>query len=471
MRATDRKRRAHRSLPQISAPFVALCLLLCVAFVAGGSARAEVASLMVLRPAAVLLLGFGLLRLRKTHVEAHRGLIALAVAILALPALQLIPLPPGLWSMLPGRQLVSEIDRVAGLGAIWRPFSLAPDMTRNALFSLAVPLGALVLGIQTDPKEHKLLLGVILALCGASAQLGLLQKLGDPSGPLYFYKVTNPGSAVGLFANRNHQALMLAMMFPMLAVLARGSGQGADRGRLLLSAVAGLVLLPLVFITGSRSGLLLSALAIASIPFVLGRELPLESARPATRRVQWLSGPAVYLALGSAVAAMAALSVWAGNAEAWTRLLGSSVSNDDRLQVLPALLAMLGTYALTGSGMGSFAQVYQVAEPDALLSSDYLNHAHNDLIEVLIDGGIAAGLILIAAAVAWLACALRLWSVPGGSSPEVRRGRLGIVLIALAAIASLSDYPLRVPSLAALITLAAVWACCATGKTRPWIVA
>src|SRR3546814_18783044 len=65
-----------------------------------------------------------------------------------------------------------------------------------------------------------------------SGGLGLAQVIGPRDGPLYLYEITNNGSAVGLFANRNHQAALLACLFPMLAVYASIDHPSAERMRL-----------------------------------------------------------------------------------------------------------------------------------------------------------------------------------------------------------------------------------------------
>ncbi|HMP55294.1 MAG TPA: hypothetical protein PKD92_01825, partial [Novosphingobium sp.] len=60
-------------------------------------------------------------------------------------------------------------------GDLWRPFTLAPAATRNALFSLSVPLAVGLLMIQLDGEERAALLGVIVAFALASLALAVLQ--------------------------------------------------------------------------------------------------------------------------------------------------------------------------------------------------------------------------------------------------------------------------------------------------------
>ena len=456
-----------RLLPSASATFWALGVLLVACFVLGGSARGNVASLIVLRPLSILLLGFGLWHLRVSQLKAHGFVVGMALAILAVPALQLIPLPPEVWSHLPGRGLVVEIDRVAGLGPVWRPLSMTPDATWNALYAAFVPLAVLVLGIQLGDAERMRLLPLVLILAGFSAFLGLLQTLGDANGPLYFYSVTNNGSAVGLFANRNHQALLLAMMLPMLAVLARGHGEAAGARRL-VALVSGLALLPLIFITGSRAGLIVAVVALFAIPLILGRgRRPASGVSSARSRGSNALSSAGWAGLVLAGTCMIAITLWLGRDAALDRLLTSETAGDARIKILPTLVSMIHAHAPAGSGMGSFLQVFQVHEPDALLRPTYMNHAHNDWLEVLLDGGAVAALLLLIAFVAFLLHSKRAFSVRAASSPTVPFARLGLVLMLLATAASVSDYPLRVPSLAALFTLAVLWAGCTMSKTPP----
>lgn len=450
-----------RLLPRASAQFWAICLLLAACFALGGSARGDVASLIVLRPLAILLLGFGLSRLQLAQVRAHRLLFAMALAMIALPALQLIPLPPWLWHQLPGRGLVIEIDRVASLGQVWRPLSLTPPETRNALYATLVPFAALVLGVQLASAELYRLLPVVLLLGGISATIGLLQTLGDPLGPLYFYATTNNGTAVGLFANRNHQGVLLAMMLPLLAVW--GSSQFERVGRIqpvpIVAILAALCLLPLLLITGSRVGLICGAVGLLALPALVSRSTgaPYGSGNRGqanlwqSRRL-WVLGGIGLLAVG-----LVALTIWLGRGAAWDRLVATGSSADLRVQILPTLLSMISTYFLFGTGMGSFERIYQVYEPDALLSPIYMNHAHNDWLELLLTGGLPAAILLAGAVIAFAWKVLRAASFNPPPARAAGYELLGLLLIFLLSVASISDYPLRVPSLAVLFTLAVLW--------------
>ena len=494
-RTTDMRNLWHGklgSLPRPSPAFAVTCLLLLVAFALGGSARGDVPAVIALRPIAIAALGFGLWRLRPAHLAAHRFLMMFAAVALAVPILHLVALPPSLWTNLPGHGLLADIDRGAGLGQLWRPLSIAPEATRNTLFAELVPLAVLVLGVQLTERELFRLLPVLLIVGAISATIAVGQAVSGADIPLQLYSTSTDRSAVGLFANRNHQGLLLAMMFPMLAsvvsmVLPADALRTGRFGRTstlravlvpLLAAASGLCLIPLLLITGSRAGLVLGLAAILTIPLLvlrptsarswLGRPLSVEHAsdarRPPARRGRALAA-LVSVAMPVAVAAIVSGAAYlSGRTEAFDRILSSSIADDLRLRALPTTWSMAGHYWPTGSGAGTFQKAYFVAEPDGLLGAVYMNHAHNDWLEPVLTGGFA-GLALIVAAVAAFAwrtgqAVSARKRVPADSSKSTQFVWLGLVIILLCALASVSDYPLRAPSLACVFVVAALWADC-----------
>src|SRR3546814_17788482 len=66
----------------------------------------------------------------------------LVLATMLLVLLQLVPLPPGLWTALPGREFLLSAPLSQ---ETWRPWSLTPSTTINAASSLIVPVVTLYL--------------------------------------------------------------------------------------------------------------------------------------------------------------------------------------------------------------------------------------------------------------------------------------------------------------------------------------
>ena len=449
------------------APFLAFCALAILTALMGGSARGDVQSLMFLRPLAALLLGFGLLMLRACDLQRYKVALLFGAAVVALPLFQLVPLPFGLWSALPGRDQIVEIDRVAGFNHIARPLSMVPEATINALGSLLIPGAALILAIRLDRTGLERLLPLCIALAMGSAILGILQRLGNHGGALYLYEITNPSAAVGLFANRNHQAVLLAMAMPMLVYWAARSGPRNLPHRLI--AFAGIVVLvPLILITGSRSGLIAAAIGliatIALLPQWTRRTADNPNSSVGRSRRARIAG---WIVVVAAPVGLGIATVLTGRAEAWDRLRLVFGTEDLRFQALPAMLKVASKYWPAGSGMGSFEKVYQANEPDWLLSPVFLNHAHNDWLEVTITGGLPAVVLLILAVGLTLLAAQRTLLGHSGDFASARYGKLGLIIISLVGIVSFSDYPLRTPLLQVYFVVAVVWASCPEILNRP----
>ena len=441
--------------------FWLLVALLISAFALGGGSRGDIASLIVLRPLSIIALGLGLVSLRAADAARHRWLLGLACASIALVALQLVPLPPGLLHALPGRAILGEIDRAAGLEGLWRPLSLSPTLTVNTFWSLFAPLAVIVLAAQLEAAELERLVAVMLLVGLFSTGLAVLQMIGAPDGPAYLYADTNPGSPVGLFANRNHQATFIASLLPLAAAWvghdhgARATRHGrAIRLRLLAALALAFTLVPLILITGSRAGLVAGALALVAVPWIMGPGLrrQVQDVLNTGRHRVWLGA-----LIGGGIVALAGLTIWFGRAEAVTRLAGLGTAGELRVRTLPSVLRMLGEYFPWGAGLGAFKPVYRAHEMDSVLMPIMMNHAHDDWLEVLALGGLGGALLLTGLVLLWGRAAWRAWAA-AGRGQLLRLARAGVVVMAIFALASLSDYPLRVPSLSCYFALAAVWA-------------
>jgi O-antigen ligase len=323
----------------------------------------------------------------------------------------------------------------------------APDATWNALFSLFVPLAVLLLCMQISFDERLILLPLIIGLSAMSGLVGLLQVVGSPEGPLYLYRITTTGSAVGLFANRNHAAVLLACTFPLLALFAWSEAAGR-RFRSGTAAVIGLALIPLLLVTGSRAGILLGVVGVGSA-FAL-HVMRGNAAGAGNRRRN-----ALFLAAG--LVSVVILFVAYSRAEAIQRLLAIRGDEDLRFQALSPILAMLWKYFPFGSGFGSFAPVFQIDEPYGLLMPTFLNHAHDDWLETVTDGGLASLVVLVLAVGCLTREAFRAITAPVRNSSRLMLAQVGAIILVMLGISSLVDYPLRVPSLQCLAVIAIFW--------------
>ena len=109
-----------------------------------------------------------------------------------------------------------------------------------------------------------------------------------------------------------------------------------------------------------------------------------------------------------------------------------------------------------GAGFGSFESVYLGFEPFDLLRSTYLNAAHNDLAQIIIEGGMGAIALLVVFFWWWVRTTFVIWSTRS-SSQIALLGRAATLATGFLLLASLFDYPLRTPLLACFFAVLAVW--------------
>lgn len=428
--------------PRLS--FFLLMAMLGVLWLAGGASRADVLGQVIVRNVAWLALLAMILFDDRPEFSNVRPVWLLLLAAIALPLLQLVPLPPGMWQTLPGRHPLTQAASISSASQPWRPWAIVPGATINALFSLVVPVAVLVLAARMKQHEQAWLPGVLLALVTASTIVGLLQFSGATfNNPLINDTV---GQVSGSFANRNHFALFLAfgcLLAPVWAFL------GGRSPRWRAPIALGLILLFALTIlaSGSRAGLLLGVLALG-----LGMLLVQQNIRWALRNAPRWMFPTLVAAIVGSVAIMVLLSIAADRAVSINRALAVDPGQDMRSRALHTVLAMVAEYFPMGAGLGGFNPLFRMHEADALLKPTYFNQAHNDFVGMLLDAGLLS-LVLVAALAWWLRASFRAWRAPR----ECMLPQLGSAMILLVIVASVFDYPARTPMIMAMLVIAAIW--------------
>lgn len=409
----------------------------------GGASRYDAIQIVPLRTFAALFLIPALYFMTSQKLRQDATLVAALLLLVALMVLQLIPLPPGLWRSLPMRDVIGQMDSIIGLDDNWRPLSLAPMRTWNALGSLLVPVSALFLAIGLGAKSRTLL-QVIAGLGVLNALLGLLQVLSGKASPLYFYELTNRGSAVGIFANENHSAIFAAcalLTIARLEVESRIERRGAMSSIVHTSAFFFIFIVALV--SGSRAGFAASLGAMLISLFMVWRARA-RGSKKAGALTRMLGNRSASLALVVpfvGIALIVGAFVALGRAPAFQDILAKDSFADLRWSILPIEFDMVRTFWLFGSGFGSFEQVYQIFEPAELLMPMYINQAHNDWLQLLIEGGIIAVALLVGLLVWVVRRIVRLSHRPANTSNVI----YWICVFGVIGAASLIDYPLRTP--------------------------
>lgn len=428
--------------------FWLLIAFLAILWIAGGASRADVLGQSVVRFSAWTIIVVAILALPRVDWRAVKEPTIILGAAALLVALQLVPLPPAIWTELPGRAIFMEAAVLTGTEQPWRPLSISPSGTSNALVSLIVPATILLLAANLTREQHWRIAISVLGLVGASAVLGVLQFSGaNFDNPLIN---TVPGAVAGNFANRNHFALFLAIGCVLTLTWAFRDETPPWKA----TAAFGLIVIftLMILATGSRSGVIVGVAGII-LTFLAFRRRAMQQLRAIPRKI---AVPLLIAGFTSVIGAIW-LSVGLDRAVSVNRATMLDGEADLRLQIWPIVLDMIQRYLPAGTGFGTFDPVFRIGEPDGMLNPQYINLAHNDWLQILLEGGLV-GLVLSAATIIWFVLrSLQTWTSKHRAGGERLIAKAGSIIAVLVLAASISDYPSRTPMIMAVLTLGVIW--------------
>lgn len=333
----------------------------------------------------------------------------LLVFAVALVILQIVPLPAAIFSRLRPELLLADSGLVGETR--FRFVSLGVGRTVECLLYL-VALAAFFLSVLRLRVEqvHALLpfffMGVICNGLAGAIQYSLSDDIAI-EGLLPF--TIN----AGLFANQNHFAALLFVSIPFVVYY------GLFRGHLLSGSLGLVTLLLLLLAAGSRAGVLIGlAITVLSIVFL--------SARSGVSRL-------------SILAVFIGLSVY--TIGAWTKIEAEVIDPAfGRGEFARTTIEGIKENWPTGVGFGNFQKAYQIYEKEGMIYSKYVNHAHNEYLEIAFEGGLTAILLMVFYLILLFA-----------AFTKVRRDPLqkaAFLSVSFLLIHSLVDYPLRTEALA-----------------------
>ncbi len=317
------------------------------------------------------------------------------------------------------------------------------------------------------------------------ALFGLVQAFSAEPETIYWsYPAPGLSSIFGPYVNRNHFAFYVNVCVGLGAglQLSKFTGRGKLQGEGGPSCAATLANR---VTTGARDQIQLAldpvalamifalALMISSVVYSLSRGgfvgllggsiLGLVIMLP---RLRWSTqGRTVLLTVVTAVA----LVSWFGYDRVVTRLGTSKndlVSQQGRVGLWSRSLPLVRDFPLWGTGYGTYEFVEVLHRNDADHGAVIVDHAHNDYLEALVEGGLVLFIPVVVAVVLVFRLGLR----------AVRRNEDrpagGLVLGALiafttVAIHSLSDFGMHIPANAVIVTVLCAQLC-AAGRQRAW---
>lgn len=406
----------------------------------GGNSLPTQTILSVQTVASSIILIIALLRLAQHGFPSKLSKLSafLAAAALGLILIQLIPLPQGLWQLLPDREMIFRNFVLLGETPGKMPFSLTPEYTGWAALSV-LPFMAGFLGALTISPRHFIICGLVIMACTAvGVVLSLLQIEQGGSSPFYLYE-SEATIGVGTYNNRNFFAAQLYTSI-VIAGMVLGQLRQSHRGRLIMETVftiayVGIVLAGLA-LSGSRSGILLGMLAIPVALFVTQKY----GAENFTLRN---SSAIIVLTL------MGLFIVGQSSMLGLLRLANNDIVDKSRLMIFERSVNVLSHTFPAGGGFGSFVPLYQQYETPRMIDPGIINHAHNDWLEIAIEGGLAGMILEAFFIIIVMRVLLKNWW-PNGVGQHMPFQRGAIMAVLLLCVHSVVDFPLRTPAMMTL---------------------
>lgn len=337
-----------------------------------------------------------------------RPVLWLLVFTVVLAVLQIVPLPAAIFNGLRPELLLG--DPWVGESR-FRFISVGVGRTVESLLYLlaATAFFLAVLRLRAEQVNALLPFFFMGVICNGLA--GAIQySLSDDIAIVGLFPFT---INAGLFANVNHFSALLFVSIPFVVYY------GLFRGHLLSASFGLIALLLLLLAAGSRAGVLIGlAITVLSVIFLSARS-----------RVSGFSVLLIFIGL----------SVY--TMSAWTKLDAQALDPAfGRGEFARTTIEGIKDNWATGVGFGNFQKAYQIYEREGMIFRQYVNHAHNEYLEIAFEGGVLA-ILLVAGYFVMLFAALA----------RVRRDPLqkaAFLSVSFLLIHSLVDYPLRTAALA-----------------------
>ncbi len=377
--------------------------------------------------------------------RGERLAIGLLAAIVLVP---LLPVQASFWAALPGRALYAEAQALFGENHSLQSISVVAFASQSSALALLPPLAIFFGTILCADRQRQQLVYVLLAIAAVQACLGLVQY-GTQDAMLYL-GMEPSFAAQGTYPNRNHFAGLFEMAFPLAAALfaasfgnvAAKSRRYRSRGLRAAFAAIGearinlymlyLVLLALfglaIVFSRSRTGIALLILGVIMSAFAFAPRL-------GGRQTLRTAGGVVVLLSGMALAV--------GLVPVLQRFAENDPVADGRWSIATATLEGIGTFFPMGSGVGTFPEVFRRFHPADI--PNFVNHAHNDYLEWIFEGGLLAGGLILLLLVLYLLRCFKTLREEGW--PRERYLRIGAAIgIFLILLHGLVEYNLRIPA-------------------------
>jgi O-antigen ligase len=369
-------------------------------------------------------------------------------AVVSVILVQLCPLPTRLLEWFAGRDS-------PGTGATAGHLSIETYATRTHLLIVLACSAAFYLAqvISRDRWQMRRLIYSLIALGCFEGFYGLFQYLTGWQQIFTYVKKYDLAEATGTYINRNHYAGLLEMILPLSLALTFYEYANVSRNhqqqralmsrrkvitrasfqRLILRFSTAVVIFAALVFSRSRMGIIAACLSLLAM-FCL-----VLLSRFRIRMLLTLSAAFLMTSF--------CLALWIGPGPITERFQGVqqeySLGDQSRLSIWRDDLKLIRQHPWLGSGLGTFPIAFTGVQTTFL--GQFVNHAHNDYLELATDLGIPAALMLFATIfVIFLRAARTFVFGEGNFGRFVALGCMGSIAAML--LHAMADFNLYIPA-------------------------
>lgn len=272
---------------------------------------------------------------------------------------------------------------LAFVGLVALQYALGTTAYRYATYShllIYIAYGMLAFVTTQTLRRASQLRAVSWAVCsygGIVAFLSLLQGLSQNGKLFWIWALDENRLIYGPYVNHNHYAGLMELLTPFPLVLALS--RFTHHNQKVVATGIGALMAGTIFLSGSRGGMIAFAVQMLALAALLVKRSEKNWKQP--------------VLLIAAVVVVIALLFWIGGNELTRRVASiqtetrQELSGGTRLTIDRDSLHMWTKRPVLGWGLGAFPEVYPQFR--SFYTSFFVNQAHNDYLQLLVETGLA----------------------------------------------------------------------------------
>jgi len=303
-------------------------------------------------------------------------LLLVALIFCGYIGLQLLPLPAAVVSLIsPATARTRDFYNISPMKFMplsFNPYLTIHELIRTAAFFMVFFISSLIFR-DREKLTRTMVILIVFGFC--LAVFAIVQKATWNDKIYWLRELTAGGTPFGPFVNRNHFAGFIGMLIPL------GLGFTLTREyreKLIFFGFLTVIMAVSLFFSLSRGGIVsfFAGMALFGMLVVI--------TRVQTRKIWAIAGFLIIVA---------AYLAYLGIDPVVDRFYQTDVSKEQRIIVWQSTLTAFRDFWLTGSGLGTFIDMFHLYSPAAVQQAIY-DHAHNDYLEFMLETG-AIGIALL----------------------------------------------------------------------------